>query len=88
MKYPPCYQLLTKENSTSDSAKFPRVIGTAPSRVFGKTSPRVVEVGDRYNIGTPIIIKNMFNDIPYNGNVISANGRWYKIKVNMMIKKN
>ncbi len=67
-----------KETSTSDNAELQRVIGTAPPRVYGKAAPRVAEIRGRYNIGTPIIKK--FNGIPYNGNVVSDNGRWYKIK--------
>ena len=68
-----------KEDSTTDNAAFPRVIGTvAPTKVFGRASSRVAEVRGRYNIGTPIIKK--FNGILYNGNVVSDNGPWYKIK--------
>ncbi len=36
-----------KENSTSDNAELPRVIGTAPPRVFGKVAPRVDKVRGR-----------------------------------------
>ena len=48
-----------KENSTSDNAAFPRVIGTAFPRVFGRASPRATEVRGRCNIGTPFRIKVM-----------------------------
>ena len=54
------------------------MIETEHSRVFGREYPRVAEVRGRYDIGTPIIKK--FNDIPYNGNAISNNVGWYKIK--------
>ena len=47
------------------------MIGTSPTRVFGRISPRVAVVRGRYDIGTPIIKK--FNDIPHNGNVVSDN---------------
>ena len=54
------------------------MIETALPRLFGRSSPRVDRVRGRYDIRTPII-KN-FNGIPYNGNVVSDNGCWYKIK--------
>ena len=38
----------------------------------------IVKVRCRYDIGTPIIKK--FNEIPYNGNVISNNGLLHIIK--------
>ena len=59
-----------KENLTSDSTKF--------LRVFGRASPRLATVGGRNDIGISTIKK--FNGIPYNSNVVSDNGRWYKIE--------
>ena len=67
-----------KESSTPESAEFPRVVETEPPRVFGRAFSRVVEVRDRYDIRTPMIKK--FNGVPYKGNVISNNVRWYNIK--------
>ena len=66
------------KKSTSDSAEFPRGIGAVLSRMLGRASPRMTKVRDMYDIGTSIIKKS--NDIPYNGNVISDNGKWCKIK--------
>jgi hypothetical protein len=41
-------------------------------------SPRVSEVRGRYDIGTTLT--KSWEGIPYNGKIISDNGRWYKVQ--------
>jgi hypothetical protein len=71
--------ILTPTNASTkpaSGAALPRVVES--NNNCNDCPPRVSEVRGRYDIGTTLT--KSWEGIPYNGKIISGNGRWYKVQ--------